>query len=156
MRKPRPSFLKNLFGLRIFLVINLVILFFLALSFGKEFMRNYDIQKEINELQARADDLESRNSEIAKLSTVIQTEFFVEREARLKLGLSKPGEKVVIIEGVQELTDRGAERTGDVIDHINQFTSDDEAVDLKSINNVTLWWYYFFNKPRFDQLNEIM
>ncbi|NBS41615.1 septum formation initiator family protein, partial [bacterium] len=101
MPEARKPFWKRILEFRLLFVINAVVLVALALSFGREWMRNREIRDQIAALQSQAQALETRNLEIADLNTAFRTQSFIEREARLKLGLKKPGENVVIIQSGQ-------------------------------------------------------
>jgi len=59
---------------------------------------------------------------------------FVEREARLKLGLRRPGERVIVIE--PEAGKRADERP----------RMDD------GVGNAERWWFYFFERDRLAAL----
>ncbi len=142
--------MRRLLEWRVFLVVNVLVLFLLALSFGKEFARNYTIQREINALQSQADALSARNIEIQQLTQAIQTESFIEREARLKLGLSKPGERVVVIDDGEALT--GVSGTPITEEVTTAVSASSDVVEIPEVANPLKWWYYFFDHYRFDDL----
>src|SRR3989339_1300615 len=120
MAKERKPFLKQILGLRSLFLINVVVIAFLSLSLGREFMRHVDIQQDVQDLQEQSESLAARHLQLTELHTAIQTESFIEREARLKLGMSKPGEQVVVIqegkveEGIEDLD--GPEVKSDPLD----------------------------------------
>jgi len=139
----------RLLSSRTFLLVNLLFLGLLIFSFGREFARNYTIQQEISELEAEKTFLEAKNSDIVTLMNSVQTETYIEREARIKLGLSKPGEKVMIVPDFNNinLTSNEAEDKNSV-DYLEQIP----ATDLSSIANSLKWWYYFFDVNKFDMI----
>ena len=137
---------KRFLRFRYLFAINLVILLFLFVSLGRELVRSLQIQKDIAVLQAKADTLMADNLEIAKLNTVLQTESFLEREARLKLGLKKPGEQVVVVETDPQ------KQTGELLPGPLE-TLIGGAQPLQTASNPAKWWYYFFNYARFQQLS---
>ncbi len=147
-RAPRTSFIRRLLGLRVFLVVNVLVLLFLGLSFGKEFVHNYEIQQEISELQSQADQLAAHNFEVQQLSQVMQTESYVEREARLKLGLSKPGEQVVVV-GANDPKPAAPVQEDPVATATEETT---QSGSMTAIANPKKWWYYFFDRKTFDAL----
>jgi len=152
MTSYRQSFILRLIRWRFLIVVNVVIIVFLGLTFGREYFRSREIQSEISKLQTQADTLAARNIALSELQTAIQTESFIEREARLKLGMKKPGEEVVVIqegkveEGIEDLD--GPEVKSDPLDLV----LDDQAGQLR-IANSTKWWYYFFDKKSFDLIS---
>ena len=89
-----------------------------------ETMRERSIEQQIGELQTEADRLEAKRQEILEMSERVTSQSFLEREARLRLGLQRPGEKTIIVEKVPTTREEGSDglRTG----------------------NVFKWWLYFF------------
>jgi cell division protein FtsB len=132
MSQPRQSKIRKIFGLRSFLVVNLIILFLVTLSFGREFVRNYEIDQEIGKLEQRALALESQNQDILQLAERLKTDDYLEQEGRLRLGLMKPGENVAVIAEPEE-------------ESVQPLASQEPAVALgKEKSNPRLWWEYFF------------
>lgn len=132
MPTPKQGKLRRLLGLRTFLLINLVILFLVTLSFGREFVRNYEIDREINQLEQRALSLEQQNQDILQLAERLKTDDYLEQEGRLRLGLMKPGESVAII------SEPEAGEAGEALSE-----PEDES-SAAALSNPRLWWRYFF------------
>lgn len=129
------------------LVVQMLILAFLVFSFGREFARDYSIQQEITDLEAERAALESENAEIAAFMNSVQTETYIEREARLKLGLAKPGEKVVVLPS-PETNKEAVFSDGSISD----FSAQESLLDLSSIANPKKWWYYFFDVNKYEMI----
>jgi cell division protein FtsB len=153
--KKQSSFIRRLLGLRVVLVVNVVILILLSLSFGREFVRNYSIQKDVAELRQTAKQLEARNLEIAEMHTQMQTESFIEKEARLKLGLKKPGERVIVVQedGEGQAPEREENTANAAGREEATFEQASDRDDKQSISNAKKWWYYFFDQQSFEQIN---
>lgn len=66
-------------------------------GFVRELVRSRQIDREIRALHEEAERLRARNFEVARLQSSIGSSEFLEREARLKLGLRKDGEQVVVL-----------------------------------------------------------
>lgn len=145
MTNPNSTFAHRLIRWRFLLVVNLFAIVFLGLSLGREAVRNRSISSQIAELQAQAEALTARNIEVSELKTAMQTEVFIEREARLKLGMKKPGETVVVI-GEEA---KGVQGTSDASDPLGYVIENQAAVPIA---NPTRWWYYFFDKDAFSDL----
>lgn len=150
MPNPPSTFFSRLIRWRWLFVLNVLLVGFLGMTLGREYLRTREIQKEISELQAQADALATRNIQLGELQTAVQTQSFIEREARLKLGMKKPGEGVVVIqEG--EIGEKGQiGQKGE-----NEITEDPLGLVLDAENstpqvaNSTKWWYYFFDKSSY-------
>ncbi|MBI4714158.1 septum formation initiator family protein [Candidatus Uhrbacteria bacterium] len=138
------SFIARLIRWRFLIVVNVVIIIFIGLTFGREFFRAREIQSEIKKLQTQAGTLAARNVALSELQTAIQTESFIEREARLKLGMKKPGEEVVVIQ--EWKGQEGPEGQEDKTDPLD-LVIDDQSGQTR-IANSTKWWYFFFDKGK--------
>ncbi len=149
MTSYRQSFISRLIQWRFLVVVNVLIIVFLGLTFGREYFRSREIQSEINKLQTQADTLVARNIALSELQTAIQTESFIEREARLKLGMKKPGEEVVVVKEAMEVTEASeVTEKGNEADPLNLVL--DNKTEQTRIANSTKWWYYFFDKKAFE------
>ncbi|MFA6446787.1 MAG: septum formation initiator family protein [Patescibacteria group bacterium] len=117
----------------IFLVANVAVLLVVGVSTVRETYRGWTVDNEIKALEQKAQDLEGKKNELADMAIKMQSQDFIEQEARAKLGLQKPGEKVVILEGVSvgQATWKGS-----------QSAADSKAVDLYE-SNPHKWWRYF-------------
>jgi cell division protein FtsB len=113
------------------LAANLALLVLVGWGFGGEFMRNRDMQGDIDRLRAQADALESKNFEIARIGQGLTSSDALEREARLKLGLQRPGESVIIIK------DNQPPPPASPADAAKQDTR-------QRVSNAQKWWRYFF------------
>ncbi|MBT5808167.1 septum formation initiator family protein [Candidatus Uhrbacteria bacterium] len=123
-----------------------MIVIFLSLSLGREVVRNKTIASEIAVLEAQAGQLITENLAISELQSALQSESFIEREARLKLGMKKPGEGVVVI---QDRIDGQVVNSGES-DPFG-FVIDPEAEVVEDVSNTSKWWYYFFDKTNYDR-----
>lgn len=124
--------LKRILPSRIFLVLGVIILILFSISLSKEIIRRYDVNREINQLKTEVEELEKRNAELAELIQYLNTESFQEKEARTKLGMAKPGEKVVVIPEVKEEQTEG--------------TPSLSPPNLEELSNPQRWWNYFFSQ----------
>ena len=120
--------------------VNLVILAFLFVGFGREYWRNIEIERDIAALLAESERLAGDRLESLSLISDLSSEYYLESEARTKRGLGEPGEELIIVE-VPEAAVPVAEVLGIATD--------------ESISNPTRWWYYFFNQARFDAMTEL-
>jgi len=148
MRDSQNLFLKRILKWRFLFVVNLLLILFISVSLGREIFRSQDIQKDIDALQVEADELATKNMAIKEFYTAMQTESYIEREARLKLGMKKEGEDVVIVQRAEkgEEVEKG-EEGGDENDPLGLIINENSTQKLA---NPTKWWYYFFNKPAFE------
>lgn len=148
MTSSRSPLIQRLIRSRFFIVINLLVIIFLGMSLGREMIRSRSIEADIAHLQAQADELTQSTQDLLNLQTAMQTESFIEREARLKLGLKKPGETVVVIQ--DEARDDSSVISDDPLDPLDFVI--DEQTPQEELANPLKWWYYFFDKIAFNTL----
>lgn len=143
------SFIRKMLELRVFLVVNLVILFFLALSFGREYLRNASIESQISDLKQQEQQLEGENGKILSLSQSVETQYYLEKEGRLKYGLRKPGESVVVLNDNTSPTSAATTTTSNG-STATPATNDQPVV----ISNRSRWWDFFFNHDAYQTLKQ--
>ena len=116
------SLYKRFFDSNAFTIF-LIILFALSLiKVSKELFIRHDINSEINELTEKKESLEGSVKEMNNLIAYLQTDYYIEKEARLKLNLAKPGEK-----------------------QINLLNSEgEEIIHQDETSNISKWFNYFF------------
>lgn len=92
-------------------------------------LRNRSIDADLARLDVESRSLETRNVELVELLKRFETSGFLEREARLKLNLQKPGETVVVVERTATVTSSTARVA---------------PIRTRS-SNAERWWLYFFD-----------
>lgn len=115
-------------------IVNLAVLAFLILGFGREYLRNLEIERNIADMEAQNEELEGQKLESLSVIESLSSEYYLEGEARRKHGLAKPGEELVIVE------DADARAT----------TVATSAEDATSASNAAHWWEYFFDYGTFE------
>ncbi len=115
----------------------MVVLGLLFVGFGREYFRNRQIENEIAALQAEYDRLEGEKLASLTLIESLSSEYYLEREARMKRGLGESGETLVVV----DLPD----------DVVNNGLVEGVAID-DGLKNPARWFYYFFNPARFASL----
>jgi len=125
-RRKNKLILPDLIFSKFFLIFCVAL--FLAILFGlaNGTIKNYKVDTEIQDLQNEIKALEGQNQEFDQLINYLKSESFIEQEAKLKLGLKKPGENMVVI----PQTDTGNNSNGDEKN--------------EQLSNPTKWWIYFF------------
>lgn len=117
----------------LFLLANLALVFVVGVSTVRETYRGWAVDQEIRTLEQKAQALEGRRSELTVLASQMQSPSYVEREARAKLGLQKPGENVVVLDGVTATVTSSWQ-----VDVATIPSKPDER-----LSNPQRWWRYF-------------
>lgn len=117
-----------------FFVVGLILLIFFGISFIREAVRSYEIQKEVSSLESEIQLLEERNAELASIVQYLNTDVYREKEARLRLNMQASGEQVVVVP--DEYLD-------------NEYTTAGAETAIKNSTyrtNPQKWWDYFFGQ----------
>jgi cell division protein FtsB len=146
MVQVNKNFIKRLLSSKIFLFFISFALIGLAISVGRESYNKYQLTKEINRLKSEIERIEGRNQQLSNLMEYFKEGSYLEKEARLKLNLKKPNEKVIIISG--------DESKGLAENYENKGTPALAGKDLpkdrtpertsEEGTNFWKWWEYFF------------
>jgi len=136
--------IKKILSSKIFLFIAIFVLIFLLIGLVRETYRKYQLTSEINQLKLNIDKLEGDNQQLANLMDYFKEDSYLEKEARIKLNLKKPGETVVvlskdIIDGV-EVVRRGGLDIEKLDEEIINLSKD----EVLETANYWKWWEYFF------------
>ncbi len=112
---------------KIFLVGVVIAIVLVGMGVGRVVLRNRALAQEVAALAAESEKLSSRNVEFGELMKRFETQAFLEHEARVKLNLQKPGERVVTF------------RSGGPASSTLSVTQEEKKT------NMDLWWDYFFS-----------
>ena len=115
----RPRFI--LFG-------GIIVVAILLVSLAQEMNRRWQIQREVQQLDAQVRDAEKTTIELENLNQYFRTDDFQERLAREKLNYQAPGEKLILIPAGEEPVDEAAQA--------------EEEERLRP--NPEKWWRLFF------------
>ena len=120
------EFLKSRLGTVVLSGILLMVLFVTA----RVLAQKYQIDKQIKQLESRADQIKGENGQLSDLINYLSTPQFQEKQAREKLNLKKDGEIVVGLP-------------------VNQQDQETPPA-VAQISNSKKWYYYFFKKDALD------
>ncbi len=74
------------------------LLVLICVPLSRNWRQKRSVDREIQELKTQVGDLEHTNSNLKNVLEYMQSDQFVEEEARTKLNYKKPGEEVVVVE----------------------------------------------------------
>lgn len=109
----------------------LLLILYILVILGRVVWKNWQVNLQIAKLQSEIDQTKKENQYLENLILYYQTSSFKEIEARRKLGLKKPGEKVIPVEVVEE--EKPLES------YFGQ-----TAPPQASLPNYLKWWQIFF------------
>lgn len=108
-----------------------------GVSTVRESYREWKVDQEIRHMQSQIESLEGRKLALGELVRRMESDDAIDREARTRLGLRKPGERVIILQGEGGL--------GTWQESVKTAESVPEASTLKT--NPERWLRYFFPLP---------
>ena len=125
---------------RVIIIVCLVLIFFLSVNLAKEVVNRHQINETIKQYEAEVVKLEKENQETGELIESWETGRPLEKEARLKLGLQKPGENTVLI-----LRDENQPAENTIIDPNSEVYGTVVVADSqKNASNFKNWWQFCF------------
>ena len=107
----------------------LAVLILISIPLERNLAQRYQINQQISDLNAQIVSLQGNNKDLDKLLSYLQSDQFAEAQARLNMGLKKPGEEVVIVNGSD-----------------NSVASDAAENFGQEGSNFWKWWNYFLGK----------
>lgn len=105
----------------------------LAVSTGRETYRSWTVNREIRDLQAQVDALEGKKMDILNVLDRLHATDTLDREARLRMNMKLPGERVIVVKGDAPLS----------IGERDEVLLVEEPE--KNLGNPQKWFRYFFN-----------
>lgn len=133
------TLLKKVTKLGTIFLVNVVVLGFLALGFGREYLRNLEIERNIRMLEEQNAGLEQEQLQALAVIESLSSEYYLESEARKKHGMAKPGEELIIVDE----------------DALTAQAAADAHAAAEEVGNVTRWFYYFFDHQQFEDLRSL-
>jgi cell division protein FtsB len=128
-RPQQPSIFGKLLNMKSVMAVSGAILVFIAAGIIDEVQRRKAVQAEISAIEDEVARLEAQRERLTSLIEHADSPEFLEREARLRLGLQRPGEKVFIV------SDRGG---------LSQELIPGDEDDASEQSNIRRWWNYLF------------
>lgn len=140
-----PILMKRILYSRLLLAVSIVI--FLAVFFQliQVVSRGSATDKEIDGLEKQVEELNTEQKRLEHIKSFLQTDFFVEREARTKFGMQKKGEHAVIITGKEQGEPPSSAATDAVVYTKKSASPHDKTSNPRDDEtNNHLWFRYFF------------
>lgn len=122
------------------LIGSIALLLVVGVATVRESYQGWKVDREIQALQAQADELEGRNAKLRDLARALQDPERMEVEARIRLGLQEPGEHVVVLSGLDVTSTWRSAVKLDVVQ---------EKPEIER-SNPERWFNYFFQPERLN------
>lgn len=133
----QKKFWQKFFYSKLFFLILILIICVLGFNLFTQFSRSQEVENRVEKIKADIMTLEKENISFKETINYLKSDLFVEKEARIKLGLKKEGEVMVVVENsVLTPTQNEPREKKEII------------AASKLISNPGLWWNYFFKQER--------
>lgn len=98
-KKPKSATFALLTSPRIFTIIALIFIIIILIPLAKNYSRQRLIEKEVADISQSIKEFESSSQELRELAGYLESEQSLVEQARLNMGMKKPGESVVVVQG---------------------------------------------------------
>lgn len=133
------GFFRTIFTKQFFFTLLLLgLLVLLSFPLSKNWRQKRSIEREIAGLESQVKEMEGKNSNLKNVLDYMQSDQFVEEQARTKLNYKKPGESVVVIEG------RPGETPETTTSPFSIPTEPEKVTASQATVNINKWLDYFF------------
>jgi cell division protein FtsB len=140
IEKKQKSFCQRIFYSQIVIFIGIIFIIIFSAGISKRMVRKHQIDKETEELKNEILKLEENSRELNKLLAFLDSNEFLEEEARIKMGLKKEGEQVAIINNSNRIEAAAKEDYFQISSPKKQTTNND-----LNKSNLNKWFNYFFS-----------
>ena len=120
----------------VYKILILLLIFYFGFIIFRQIHNNYETNLQINQLEKDIQDLEAENQNLANLLIYYQSHTYRKMEARRRLGLKEPGEKVVILPENKDVS---------VIEENQSINNQTKEKNNSSINYLK-WYQMIFGK----------
>ncbi|MBU0636840.1 MAG: septum formation initiator family protein [Patescibacteria group bacterium] len=140
-KKNKNFIAKYIFNQKTLALLGLIIIILISFPLIKNVRRNNKINQEIRELEKKITNLENRNLNFKNLISYLESNQFIEEQARLKLGLKKEGEDVTVIKNNLNPENNNLTASSSNIFNITGLTKEKL---IEPANNPQKWLKHFF------------
>lgn len=129
---------------RVMTIASIIILILIALPLSKNYKQRKMVEQEIKEIQDDIKKIEGKNGDLKKMLSYLESDQFLEEQARLNFGLKKEGEGVAVIKSGPEIKKTGPTKPDDVLFNIPGLRD----FSGKGDSNLSKWYNHFFKKKK--------
>lgn len=118
------------------------LVFWMLFLLGRALWQNWDLKRSILKLNEQLITLEQQKKDLENLNLYYSSDSFKELEARKRLGLKKPGEKLVVLPATTPSAE--VPTPGNFSEELDKEKKSIAGVTTPTkIPNWLLWWQYF-------------
>jgi cell division protein FtsB len=126
----------------LYALTGLILIILISIPLAEKVSKRYTINREIKELEQEIARIESKNNDFSGLIDYLESDQFINEQARLKLNYKSPGEEVLIIKDANNATTTADAQAAD-------YSGVGQVQSLKKANNFVKWFNYFINVGKY-------
>lgn len=130
----KASSTKYIYGSTIFVLLGVTIIIMFGIPLIESINQRDQVESEISEIEQEIEDIRSENRDLENLIEYLESDQFLEEQARLNFGMKKKGESVVVV------TENG--KVAGASSASSDISNTEEAESASS--NYRKWFNYFF------------
>ncbi len=143
--KKKISFRNLLFSSTSLSLIGLLVLILISLPLINDIKKRININKEIANLDQEIVNLENKNTDLKGLITYLNSDQFVEEQAKLNLNYKKEGEELTIIKDANSPDINTNQTNNQDLNSIYNIEGLGKNVAKEKNKNIEKWIKYFWN-----------
>jgi len=122
--------------------LGLTIIILISFPIAKNVSQRHKVGDEVRGLEEEIRLSKDKNARLKKLINYLNSDQYVEEQARMNFGMKKPGERAVVVD-----LPRGAiASAGTDIGGVSSLGGTDMARPRKTVGNPEKWWRYFWGE----------
>ncbi len=145
MPGPGQNNLKNfLLNPKVQALLGLIIVGLIIFPLIKNVNQRRKVNREIKELEEEIKTVSDKNNDLKKMINYLESDQFLEEQARLNFGFKKPGEEVAVVKTNNDGQATSSSASGEA-GNIYDIPGWEKSQPAKLVSNPQKWWKYFFN-----------
>ena len=136
-----------IFNQKTLAVLGLILIVLIAIPLVKNINQRRAVDKEIKDMQEEITARKNKDSDLRQLMNYLESDQYLEKQARLNFGLKKKGEEVIVI---KDGNSAGASLSGKGVAKESSGISEIPPVKSAKNNNLAInpqrWWSYFLER----------
>jgi cell division protein FtsB len=145
-RKLKIKLSSIIFSAKTFFVLVLALFILLLIPLSKNISARFRINQEIKGLEAEIASTQNKNNDLNKLITYLNSDQFVEQQARENLNLKKEGEEVVVLRGLNGTEDPAKQPAPEADKSVFSVPGLEKAEAKAEVSNPQKWINYFWGR----------
>lgn len=145
-RKLKTKISSIIFSAKTFFVLVLAVFILLMIPLSRNISARFRINQEIKGLEAEIASTQSKNNDLNKLITYLNSDQYVEQQARENLNLKKEGEEVVVLRGLNGADNPAKQPASDADKSVFSVPGLEKAEAKAEVSNPQKWIKYFWGQ----------